>query len=68
MAGVLIALLSFCMTHDTTGIPVMVIRENELGVYDTITDTVSTIFDFDNKWVLDGRNYPKPKYNVEMIK
>jgi len=64
----ILLVLYFAFLHDTTGIPVMVIRENELGVYDTITDTVNTIFDFDNKWVLDGRNYPKPKYNVEVIK
>ncbi len=54
--------------HDTTGIPVYIIRESELGQYDTAIDTVNTIFDFDNKYVLDGRNYPKPKYNVETIK
>ena len=68
MAGVLIALLSFCMTHDTTGIPVYIIRESELGQYDTAIDTVNTIFDFDNKYVLDGRNYTKQKYQIEVIK
>lgn len=54
--------------HDTTGIPVYIIRESELGQYDTAIDTVNTIFDFDNKYVLDGRNYTKQKYQIEVIK
>ena len=54
--------------HDTTGIPVYIIRESELGQYDTAIDTVYTIFDFDNKYVLDGRNYTKQKYQIEVIK
>lgn len=54
--------------HDTTGIPVYIIRESELGQYDTVRDTVNTIFDFDSKWVLDGRNYTKQKYQIEVIK
>jgi hypothetical protein len=60
------ALLLLGMYHDTTGIPVYVIRESEIGQYDTVSDTVSTLFDFDTKWVLDGKNYPKPKYNIEI--
>ena len=66
---ILLLVISCCaFEHDTTGIPIIIIRESELGLYDTVSDTVNTIFDFDNKWVLDGRNYPKPKYQIEVIK
>lgn len=52
------------MFHDTTGIPVVIIRESELGQYDTTLDTVNTIFEFDNKYLLDGKPYPVGKYQV----
>lgn len=63
----ILTMLLLAMLHDTSGIPVYIIRESELGMYDTTIDTVNTIFDFNDKWVLDGRNLPKPKYNVEVI-
>jgi hypothetical protein len=52
------------MVHSETPFPVLIIRENEFGHYDTLRDSARTVFDFDNKFVVDGRNYLKPKYNV----
>jgi hypothetical protein len=64
----ILTMLLFAMLHDTSGIPVYIIRDSELGMYDTTLDTVNTIFDFDKKWVIDGRNLHKPKYQIEVIK
>jgi hypothetical protein len=55
---------AFPMIHSDTAFPILIVRENEFGRYDTLHDSARTVFDFDNKFVVDGRNYPKPKYNV----
>ena len=60
----LLAVTAFPMVHSETPFPVLIIRESEFGHYDTMRDSARTVFDFDNKYVVDGRNYPKPKYNV----
>jgi len=67
---VLLLLLYFpciAMLHSDTAFAVYIIRESELGRYDTTLDTVNTVFDFDNKYVVDGRNYPKPKYFITQL-
>lgn len=40
-----------------TTFPVLILRENEFGRYGTLHNSARTVFDFDNKFVVDGRNY-----------
>ena len=51
----LITLLLTAFLHDTTGIPVQIVRESELGIYDTTRDTVQTIMEFPDRFTLDGK-------------
>lgn len=60
----LITLLLTAFLHDTTGIPVQIVRESELGIYDTTRDTVQTIMEFPDRFTLDGKPYPVPKYRL----
>lgn len=59
-----VAALAGGMVHSETPFHVLVIRESELGRYDTTKTTACTVFDFDGKYVVDGKNYQKPKYNI----
>lgn len=57
---------TFAMQHDTTGISILIIKENEWGRYDTTYCIAKTVFNFDNKFIVDGWNYAKPKYDIKI--